>query len=90
MAITAKCYLLSFDIQRDEIDKYCFDECKKILFGCWKELEIKPGKIMTFMLCKSDECPFLKNQSDEPLASDEESDYYLRALKSEDDDGHHR
>lgn len=76
-----KYYLLSFDIQKSEIESLCFGKCGKILFANWKEAEVEPGLMMIFFLCREEACPFLKNQDDEPVASEDDADYYLRALE---------
>ncbi len=48
-----KMYLLPFGIQKNEIDEFCFNRCKEIIFN----------KIVMFeghacSVCRKDDCPF--------------------------------
>lgn len=76
-----KIYLLSFDLQRDEISTYCFDMCGSISVGAIS-LELEEGlPEMHFMPCSRTDCPHLDRQMDEPSAVDKNTLFFLRKLK---------
>ena len=80
--MTDALYLISLDTQSEEINKYCFGKCGKILIGAVDLCGLN------MVPCRTKKCPFLEKQMEaEPIAFDEivYKNVYLRKLvKSED------
>ena len=77
-----KTFLVSFDLQRDEIEAFCFRECGKISIGS-VSLEIYEGlPEMYFLPCNHSVCPYLDRQVDEPCAEVDNVQFHLRKLSS--------
>jgi hypothetical protein len=76
-----KIFLVSFDLQRDEISTYCFDSCGSISFGAI-EVELYEGlPPMLFMPCVRAVCPFLDREVDESCFEKDGSTFHLRKLQ---------
>ena len=76
-----KTFLVSFDLQRDEISTLCFDHCKAISIGSI-QVELYEGlPAMMFLPCLREDCPYLERQLDEPTSVTPEYEFYLRKLK---------
>jgi len=75
-------YLVSHDMQSEEINKFCFRDCGKILIGA---VEISG---LAFLPCNTEDCPFLEKQMEaEPITFDEivYKNVYIRKLVSSED-----
>ena len=72
-------FLVSWDIQKDQIDNFCFGTCQAINFGaitCTIQ-----GLPMVFLPCCRADCPHLHSQIDEPTYIDDDGiNYFLRRL----------
>jgi len=80
--VPRKVFLVSFDLQRDEISTFCFDHCGHIGIGAM-EVELYEGlPSMLFLPCAQLACPYLDRQVDEPAVVHNGTPYHLRKLKS--------
>ena len=72
-------FLVSWDIQKDQIDSFCFGTCKAINFGA-VQFTIQ-GLPMVFLPCCRADCSNLHSQIEEPTYTDPEGvKYFLRRL----------
>ena len=69
-------FLISYDMQEQEITAFCFGSCKKISIGA---IEVNN---LVFLPCSESVCPHLDRQlTDEPFVTDEQGqNCFLRKL----------
>ena len=76
-----KIFLLSFDLQRDEIEAFCFRACGKVSIGS-VSIQLSEGlPEMYFLPCRHPTCPHLEREMDEPSAETKDGQFFLRKLK---------
>ena len=71
-----KTFVTVWGLQKDEINHYCFGECKKVIFGLLMDDEL--GGLSH---CLEANCPFLDQEMNEPFGEIDGYDVYLRKLK---------
>ena len=76
MSEPEKCYITVWALQEEEIKHYCFDQCKKVIFGFLDVEDI--GGVSH---CYIDDCPYLEAQLDEPFGELNGRNVYLRKLR---------
>jgi len=70
-----KIFVTVWELQKAEINHYCFDNCKKVIFGL-----IMDEQLGGLSHCYESHCPFLDREMDEPFGEVNGRNAYLRKL----------